>query len=899
MKKISLILIVALILSSLCVTSFAASSNSMSDDMANTLIADLGIAVNFENMNDGITRAEFCSLVISAINMGKLSASHTLPFTDVTNAHPFYSAIYDAYALGLISSAELFNPDRIITLNEACKIAITAISYDFLAEANGGWPSGYIAAATSKDLLDGVSGDVFTRQNAYTVIYNTLGCPLPLMQFTDGEVCYKIDSGTTLLGSMWHITKLSGIFDAGQTFGLELIAGAGSGRAAINGNIVQSGAYNTDSFIGEYADAYVTDDGTLRSVYIYPQENTEVITISSTQNITLNNLTYTWEVSEDKTKSASFASDAILVVNGKKVAYDKNKLVPLHGSVKLIKYDGEYSLVVVESYREIVAGTVLVTDCFVSDVRDPANGYTCENPDGLSIYDVHDKSMGFGGVSKYSVLWVYESPEGERDKIIVCDDMISGELTGIASGQVEIDNMLYDITDSARAAMDNTMSVGTVLTCSINPDGEIVHVRLAGESSDVRVGYLIYGGLLGSGFNQKLSCQILGDDGNIRSFSFAPKAVVNGIGLGEEAAAQYSKYPKDPDDASSIRSGIVAFETNDDGQINKINYDDYSSAEFGGQHDVLFRTATIDGINNNYVTFKNTYSFISCPLRTRIFVQPETVQFIVPTITSRHLATDKNYQVKKINSYASQTGMEGFVHTGYTFDKGTMHSPYLTSVFDLSSGSNDTFDKRAYLSIVEDVSTIIGEDGMPVGKLKMWCAQSQSVELTSEQLDFFSRYDIQKGDLVKVEYNQNNVATDILVFHYDPQNGFTIEGSKDHHFVMHNALMSNHVYTDDDTHGMGTLSDSYVYAGKVYNVEGTKVRLVKGDTDPSAINDEAIADYQLSTIKLCKYNAKSGTVDFMEPSELRTYLDTASNCHTMVVETYSGNILSAYVIEYE
>ncbi|MBE7051874.1 MAG: S-layer homology domain-containing protein [Ruminococcaceae bacterium] len=125
MKKLSFILIVALILSSFCTVPYASAADSMADDMANTLLQDLGIASNFDNLSDGITRAEFCSLVISAINMGELSDSHTLPFTDVTDAHPFYNAVYDAYALGLISSSELFNPDRIITLNEACKIAMS------------------------------------------------------------------------------------------------------------------------------------------------------------------------------------------------------------------------------------------------------------------------------------------------------------------------------------------------------------------------------------------------------------------------------------------------------------------------------------------------------------------------------------------------------------------------------------------------------------------------------------------------------------------------------------------------------------------------------------------------------------------------------------------------------
>ncbi len=241
-----------------------------------------------------------------------------------------------------------------------------------------------------------------------------------------------------------------------------------------------------------------------------------------------------------------------------------------------------------------------------------------------------------------------------------------------------------------------------------------------------------------------------------------------------------------------------------------------------------------------------------------------------------------------------------YMHTGYTFDTESMISTSLTSVFDLSNGSNDIFDKRAYLSIVESVSTVIGEDGMPVGKLKMWNSQKKEVELTSEQLDFFSRYGIQKGDLVKVEYNQNNVATDILLFQYAPATGFTLSCSKEagHEFVKDTTFTGNHAYNADT--GMGSLSDSFVVAGKVYNVEGSLVQLVEGGVDPATVNgDTMLASYQLSTIKLRKYNVKSNTIEFMEPSELRCYLDTGSMCHTIVVETYSGNILSAYVIEYQ
>ena len=901
MKKISsLLLIIALVFTSLTCISYAAPASDGADEISNTLLEDLGIAINFDDLSSGITRAEFCSLVISAINMGDLTDAHTLPFTDVTESHVYYDAVYDAYALGMISAAELFYPDRIITLNEACKIATTAISYNFLADANGGWPTGYVYAASSKGLLDGVNDVEFTRQSAYTLIYNMLECKLPLMEFTDGEVRYKIDSGTTLLSSMWHLTKLSGTFDGAQYFGGSDGTGVGEGRATVDGNIVKSAGYNTDTFYGEYADVYVEDDGTIRSVYLYPIENKSILTLSSNEILSFKNLTYTYEEDEYTEKTVKITSDATLVINGKPVAYDEKALVPEHGSVKLIRDGSGYGTVIVESYREMVAGAILASEWLLSDVRSSSNIYKRKSAEGLSIYDVHGKAVQFGEISKYSVLWIYESADGLNDQIIVCDDMISGELTGISGTKLEIDNMFYEITDEARKAMDSSMPVGTVLTCSINHEGDIVHVRIAGESTDVRVGYIIFGAITGSGFNQALACQMLGSDGIIKDYKFAKNSMVNGIGLGETADVQFNRYPKDPDEATSIRSGVVAFDTNDDGEIVKVFYGDDATGDFGGSHDMLYMTSSIDATADEYVSYKSTYQYISCKKPTRIFVTPETVQFIVPKITSRNLANDKNYQVKKIADYPAGANMSGYVHTGYSFDKDTVFTSYLSSVFDLASGSSaDEFDTRAYLSIVDSVSTVINEDGMPVGKLKIWNAQNKDIEITSDDVKFFSNLGIKKGDLVKVEYNQNKIATDVLLFSYDKVKGFTLKCTKGDDKTGYESdytLVSPHVVTSNA--GMGSLADSFIVAGKVYKVEGNVVQLVEAGSDPAAVDASTILpSYQLSTIKLYKFDSKSESLEPMETTDIRSYLATGSECHTMVVECYSGNILSAYIIE--
>lgn len=866
--------------------------------MANTLLEDLGIAYNFQDLTDGITRAEFCSLIISAINIGDTSDTHVLPYTDVSQTHVYYSAIYDAYALGLISPAELFNPDRIITLNEACKIAVHSISYDFLADANGGWPTGYVVAASSKDLLDGISGDSFTRQHAYTLIYNMLGCPLPLMEFTDGEVYYKIDSGTTLLDNMWHLTKLSGTFDAAQYFGGRSGNGVGSGKAQISGNIVRSGNYNTDAYYGEYADAYVEKDGTIRSLYVYPNNDSSVITISSKQNIRLSNLTYTYEKTEDKDETVTFSRDAILVVNGQPVPYDAAKLVPAYGSVKIVKGVGSSEAVIVESYREIVVGAVLSGEWLVADVRDSSNTFKRDNGEGLTVYDLHNEKIDFSAIEKYSVIWVYESSDGMNDTITVCDDMISGELTGTNDSQIEIDNMLYDITDSARKAMDKTMALGTVLTCSINPNGEIVYVRLAGDDAGSRVGYITFGGLLGSGFTQKLAVEMLTTDGILKTYNFADRVTLNGKSLGESASVQYGNMPHE-DSVSSVKTGLVSYTLNDDGQIVTVNYADKVSADFGGTYDNLFQKQSLSDTTDQYVSYKSAYGAITGLKPARIFVTTDTYQFVVPNIEDRSLATDKNYKVMKMSQYSSGSNMSGYVHTGYSFDKDTVYSSYITSTFALGSTSSE-MPSSSYLSIVESISNVINEEGEQVGKLSLWNSQKGNYVVYSEDLDFFGSLGIKSGDLVKVEYNSNNIVSGIVLFaHADKVTFSPIAKYGDEAATTETefTLSEGNCVSNANT-GMGTLSESYIVSGKIYNVEGNVVQLIPAHLDPALVNDSTtIFSYSFAITKIYKYNTKSQTIEPIDVTALKSYKDTGAQCDRLVIDSYSGNLLSGFVIE--
>jgi len=901
MRKLSFLLVLALVFSTMCVGPVSAfAANNVTDDMANTLLEDLGIVHNFDSMKEGITRAEFTSLVVSAINIGNLTDTPMLPYNDVSEEHMFYSAIYDAYALGLISSASVFDPDRIITFNEACKIAVTAAGYDFLANAYGGWPTGFVSAASSKDLLDGISGNGFTKQNAYTLIYNMLGCKLPLMEFSNGEVLYKIDSGSTLIESMWHLTKISATFDGGQYFGGEFGTGVGSGRASIGGTTIKSGDYNTDSFFGEYADAYVTEDGILYSLYVYTHDKkSNILTISSKQNPSVSNLVYTYEEDDDTIKTAAIAPDALLVFNGHPISYDEAKLTPAYGSVKLIKNGGSYNIVIVESYRQMVVGTVFYDELYISDVYNVSNVYKCQNADGLTVYDVHNEKVDFSMIGKFSVLWIYESFDGMNDVIILCDDLVNGELTGTTDSHIEIDNVAYEITPEARSAMDSTISIGSVLTCSVNPERKIVYVRLAGSATDSNIGYITYGAVTGSGFDKVLSIEILTTDGILRTYKVGKKALVNGISLGTDADTQYSKMPHEAN-VASVKTGIAAYKLNDDGQIASINYADKVSAGFGGTYDSLFQKQTLDGTTDEYVRFKSTYNSIIGKTSQSLFVTSDTLQFIVPAVEDRSLANEKNYKIMKVVQYASGTALTGYINTGYSFNKDTVYSDYIASTYNLGSVGGNV---SGLLSVVESISSVINEAGEPVCKLSLWNGQKKNFVVYSDKLDYFDSLGIKPGDVVKVDYNSNNTVSAIILFAHaedmtmSPKAKFN-DGNvvTDATIIGFTSELNNCVATNNS--GMGVMASSYILMGKIYNVDGDVVQLIPTHIDPENVNEETdIYSFSFKATPVHKFSTKSHSVEQVEVSSLKSYKNSGASCQKMVIENTSGNLCSGFVIE--
>ncbi len=196
-KVISAVLSLTLALSSfvaLGVTSSAATFTDVADTASYSeaveALAALGAISGYEDgtfqPNNNITRAEVTTMVVAALNMtaDAQNSGSTTQFADV-NANAAWAAGYVnvGVAQNFISgmSATEFAPSENVTYAQVLTMLTRILGYGDFAEARGGYPNGYLTAASTAGILTGVAAganDAMTRAQVAQLIWNAVQAPM-------------------------------------------------------------------------------------------------------------------------------------------------------------------------------------------------------------------------------------------------------------------------------------------------------------------------------------------------------------------------------------------------------------------------------------------------------------------------------------------------------------------------------------------------------------------------------------------------------------------------------------------------------------------------------------------------------------------------------------------------
>lgn len=132
------------------------------------------------NPDNTITRAEAATIICKM--MGVADDAQTVkstPFTDVPVEHWAAKYISKAAELGIISGygGGKFGPSDPVTYEQMIKMLVSAWGYDEWAQAQGGYPTGYLYVAETLDISTSISfngSSSALRRDVAVLCYNML-----------------------------------------------------------------------------------------------------------------------------------------------------------------------------------------------------------------------------------------------------------------------------------------------------------------------------------------------------------------------------------------------------------------------------------------------------------------------------------------------------------------------------------------------------------------------------------------------------------------------------------------------------------------------------------------------------------------------------------------------------
>ena len=233
-KVIALIAVLALTLSTVAL---GATYSDVVEDSAYSVavesLSKLGIVTGYEDGTYGpekaVTRAEMAALIARIQGYEETASAQTATvFTDVPA--DFWGSGYVAAAsnMGIVNGYGdgTFGPDDAVKYEQAVTMIMRTLGYEPFAAANGGYPTGYLAAAQryglTKNVSNAVSGTDANRGTIAQLLYNGIDTPIMAQSKwgTNGDIEYTIYDGTsgkaykTLMSENLNVVKVKGIVTA-------------------------------------------------------------------------------------------------------------------------------------------------------------------------------------------------------------------------------------------------------------------------------------------------------------------------------------------------------------------------------------------------------------------------------------------------------------------------------------------------------------------------------------------------------------------------------------------------------------------------------------------------------------------------------------------------------------
>ncbi len=817
-----------------------------------SLLKELEILPDDFNANSKMSREKFVTYLLGLINTEPYESGKPIPFTDLSEKSAAYLYVKTAFEMGLVSgTGEGFKPKETVSFSQGVKMMLSALGYDVYAASMGGYPSGYMIVAQNLKLLRGLNlqNDAALKGEHLAILfYNALDVPvLQNVGVEGGGVKYSDEDGETLLSLYHHIEIIkeqlrgsSGVLLSGN-YNLK------DNKLLLGDKVYKAVAKNFDSLVGYMVNAYY--DTNSETVLAVEKQNgrDNTVLINHTDILGYSNGSINYYAGE-KHCTEKIETSADVNYNGRKADDITDELFKLSdGTVTLIDSDnsGSYDVVLISEFENYVVAGVGVEEKTVYDLYDSKKVLEVLDTDEIFIDDFGNK-MYFEELKKYDVLSVWQSHDGENIKIRYSNKELRASVEEISTSQ---DGYVILDGDEFKFAKNffeeaKSLSVGDSGTFVLDASGKIAAFIKSNDS--VQYAYLLSAAMGDSALKEELKVRVMNTLGNMEILECdMQRLTIDGSVKTAGEALEIFKL-----------SQLIRYETNADGKITMIDTQNKGK----GDNDLLLKTHT--SYDSSYQVVQNLrFSRPAYLFSGKIPVESGVTIFNVPYPDT--LADDDEYYLTSIATYKDasnyhfesyKTGNDGFIND-------------VLIRYHATGAGGASIENKSPITVIDDVVKALNDDGGIVTKLCCYHAGAYYKEYVFAKEEIYSalQYTLKKGDIVRLNVNENTGKISAVELVYDRENKVLTEG----------ATIGTTEYF---------LEERFV-KGSVYEKDGSYISLTQVDlTKNSEVSDTLKEYHVLSPSRILLYDSTKSAPK-LSPGALSDVRDfkTFGNLYSNVV----------------
>lgn len=330
-QVLALVVVFTLMISSVAMAAIPADVVGTDYEEAAIRLGALGIMIGDEGgfrTEDAVKRSEMAKITVMMIGSdaaAKAATGNTV-FSDVAADHWASGYVNVASSLGLVigNGDGTFAPDADVTNAQAITMIMRALNYESYASDNGGYPTGFVVAATNAEVLEGVDdidlNKAATRGTIALLVNNALEAPMMVQTtYGNGSKEYVISgqnnvAESTILIDKLKLTKFNGTISKIDTEKGRVTLAAGVQQVTSDDQVVTENKktlpseikYSADLTLGselkELEINFWVDKDNVMICYGMPEE-TDIIygyikSVNEYTDTQMNSKTYAFEVAD-------------------------------------------------------------------------------------------------------------------------------------------------------------------------------------------------------------------------------------------------------------------------------------------------------------------------------------------------------------------------------------------------------------------------------------------------------------------------------------------------------------------------------------------------------------------------------------------------------------------------